>query len=52
LGNVAVKSATPTTVPDPFLISAIRPLMRVSRERNSQVFFPERIKLIQGSFYG
>jgi hypothetical protein len=28
----------PMTVPDRFLISAIRPLMRVSRERNSQVF--------------
>jgi hypothetical protein len=50
LGNVPVKSAIPMTVPDPFLISAIRPLTRVSRERNSQVFFPERIKLIQGSF--
>src|ERR1700730_8043307 len=48
-GNVPVNSALPRTVPDPFLIRAMRPLTRVSRERNSQVFFPERIRLIQGS---
>jgi hypothetical protein len=50
LGKVPTNSASPITVPDPFRISAIRPLTRVSRERNSQVFFLERIKLIQGSF--
>src|SRR5438309_5390170 len=49
LGKVPTNSATPTTVPDPFRISAMRPLTRVSRERNSQVFFLERIRLIQGS---
>src|SRR5207248_10648055 len=49
LGKVPTNSATPTTVPDPFWISAIRPLTRVSRDRNSQVFFLERIRLIQGS---
>src|SRR5947207_8264945 len=49
LGKVPTNSATPTTVPDPFRISAMRPLTRVSRDRNSQVFFLERIRLIQGS---
>jgi hypothetical protein len=49
LGKVQTKSATPITIFDPFLISAMRPRKRVLRDRISQVFSPETMRLIHGS---
>ena len=49
LSTVPTRSATPTIVFDPFLISAMRPRTAVSRERISHVFSPARILPIQGS---
>ena len=47
--TVRTRSAIPITVFDPFLISAMLPRTSVLRERISQVFFPEMIRLIHGS---
>jgi hypothetical protein len=47
LGTVLTRSA-PTTVFDPFLISAIPPRVAVFRERTSQVFCLASIMPING----
>jgi|GraSoiStandDraft_48_1057284.scaffolds.fasta_scaffold401060_3 hypothetical protein len=39
----------PTTIFEPLLMSPIRPRMFVLRERISQVFRPDVMRLIQGS---
>lgn len=45
----STSSATPTTVPDPFLISAIRPRTAVAVVRISHILVPLRRSDIQGS---